>query len=201
MNDVIVYETGARLYLNITNRCPCDCVFCIRKKANGINIGESLWLAKEPSFEEIIAATENKDVGSYDEIVICGYGEPTERFELLPIIAKYIKGKYPGSKIRLNTNGLSDLINGKPTAKDLSAYIDAVSISLNASNKNDYFNVCRPAFGEKSFDALLSFAGDCKKHFSDTCFTVTDMLSSSELSSCKNLCEKLGIRLRVRQSL
>ncbi|MCL2124963.1 MAG: TatD family nuclease-associated radical SAM protein [Oscillospiraceae bacterium] len=201
MSDVIAYETGHGLYLNITNRCPCDCIFCVRKDKTGVNIGENLWLSREPTYDEIIGALRARDIASYDEIVFCGFGEPTERLDTLLEVAFYIKENHPTQRTRLNTNGLSDLINGKPTAELLSKNVDMASISLNASNKTEYQRICRPVFGESSFDAMLFFALESKRCFKDTCFTIVDSIGKAEIDDCKNLCEKLGIRLRVRAAI
>ena len=32
----IFYEFEGKLYANITNRCPCSCVFCIRKNGDSV---------------------------------------------------------------------------------------------------------------------------------------------------------------------
>ena len=201
MNDVIVYESGNGLYINLTNRCPCDCVFCIRKKKESINDNENLWLSKEPTYDEITEAIDDKKAADFSEIVFCGFGEPTERLDALLETARYIKEKNPGSHIRLNTNGLSDLINKKPTAKDLSANIDSISISLNVPNKEDYVKTCRPAFGEKSFDAIINFALECKKHFKDVCFSTVDAINGDKTNECKKICDELRIRLRIRTNI
>ena len=201
MNDVIVYESGHGLYINLTNRCPNDCVFCIRKKTSGINAGESLWLEKEPTYDEIITAISKKLGSEYNEIVFCGFGEPTERLDELLRVARYVKDTYPSKSVRLNTNGLSDLINKRPTAEELSAVIDAVSISLNAANKTDYNEICRPVFGSESYGAMLQFAADCNERIKDVCFTIIDTMCEDEQEQCRELCERLKIRLRIRKSL
>ena len=201
MSGAIVYESGTGLYINLTNRCPCDCVFCVRKKTDGINANESLWLTNEPTYDEIIDEIEKRDASAYSEIVFCGFGEPTERLDDMISIAKHIKNKHPKTRIRLNTNGLSDLINRKSTAKSLAENIDSASISLNASNEEDYLKICRPVFGRESFEAMISFAMDCKKHFNEVCFTIIDSPNDVIIEECKRLCEKLGVRLRIRANI
>ena len=52
----LTYETGGKLYLNITNRCPCACTFCIRKNDDGAYGSDPLWLEHEPSAAEMQAA-------------------------------------------------------------------------------------------------------------------------------------------------
>lgn len=197
MNNTILYNCGSNLYLNITNRCPCNCKFCIRNTGDGINENESLWLEHEPSSDELKNALDNARLTEYDEIVFCGYGEPTERLDVIIEISKYIKEE-SDIPIRINTNGLSDIINGKETAVLLSPYIDIVSISLNAPTKEEYYELCIPSFGEVSFDAMVSFAKDCKKYIKTVYFTIVDLLEDSKIAECKKLCQELGIQLRIR---
>ena len=68
----IAYEVGTGLYLNVTNRCPNRCSFCIRNNADGAYGSESLWLEREPTVEEIVAAVLERDLTKYTEIVFCG---------------------------------------------------------------------------------------------------------------------------------
>lgn len=137
--------------------------FCIRSNGDGLGSAESLWLKKDPTLEEIEDEINKFDFSPYSEVVFCGYGEPTQALDNLIASAKYLKEKY-GLKIRLNSNGLSDLINGKETAKMLSGVVDSISISLNAPNAKRYQEVSRSRFGEDAFPALLKFAEDCKKY-------------------------------------
>ena len=194
----ILYEVNNKAYLNITNKCPCACVFCIRNNGDGAYGSDSLWLEHEPDFEEIKAAIDEADIQKYSEIVFCGYGEPTEKLDLLLKTADYIKSLCD-IPIRINTNGLSDLINNKPTAQLLKNRADIVSISLNASNPEEYAKVSNSCFGGKSFDALLKFAEGCKKTVPKVIFTVVDVISEEEIERCKELSNRMGIELRVRK--
>ena len=117
----IVYEVGNSLYVNLTNKCPCSCTFCIRQNGDGAYGSDSLWLEHEPSAEEIKDALKKAGFKKYNEIIFCGYGEPTERIDILVLTAEFIK-KNGGPPVRLNTNGLSDLINKKPTAGGKGGY-------------------------------------------------------------------------------
>ena len=194
----IAYALGNALYLNITNECPCNCSFCIRNNAEGINPGESLWLEREPTLDEIIASINEADLTKYQEIVFCGYGEPTCRLDVLLKCAKSIKRLHPMS-IRLNTNGLCDLINGKKTVPLLAECIDCISISLNAPDAKSYQALCEPIFGEHAYGAMIQFAKDCKAHISDTALSVVGhALDHNALEACRSLCNSLDIPLRVR---
>lgn len=194
----IFYHYGNKLYINITNLCSNKCVFCVRNRVDTVDSNHnSLWLEHEPSFEEIIEAYNSLQNKDFPEIVFCGYGEPLERLDLVLKIAKYLK-EIAGVKIRINTNGLSDLINGKPTAHLLEGLVDIISISLNAPDAKEYMRISRPCFGEQSFAALLKFAQDCKLYIPQVLFTVVDLLSAEQLAACKSLAQKLGIPLRIR---
>ena len=193
----ILYDYEDSLYVNLTNKCPCACVFCIRKETDHVGNSDSLWLDHEPTVEEVKKEFKNFDLNKYDEIVFCGYGEPLVRINEVVEVAKYIRS-ISNIKIRVNTNGLSDLIHNKKTAQMLKDNIDAVSISLNAPNKVKYNEVTKPKFGEKSYEALLDFATDCKKYIKEVNFSVVDEINEQEIQESKELAESMNIPLRVR---
>lgn len=193
-----VYNVHGNLYINLTNRCPCNCTFCIRHNGDSAYGSDSLWLEREPTNEEVLAEFDKYSPDEFDEIVFCGYGEPMERAEDVVFICKELKKRYPHKIIRLNTNGLSDKIHGRPTAAMLEGAVDIVSISLNSGNEKDYNAVTRPKW-EDSFSALLSFAQDCKKYVPQVMFTVVDVISEREIEESKEISERLGIPLRIRK--
>ena len=196
--ETITYDVREGLYLNITNRCPCSCTFCIRNHGAGVYGSDPLWLDHEPSVEEICAAVDAKDLSAYREVVFCGYGEPTERLDVLLEVAAYIKKKNE-IRIRINTNGLSDLINGEATAPRLSGLIDAVSVSLNYPDAKTYLDVVRPKFGERSFQAMLDFTRDCTKYVPEVRMSVVDVVTTKEQQEqAREICDKLGASLRIR---
>lgn len=197
--ETITYEVKNGLYLNITNRCPCSCTFCIRNNDDHVYGSDPLWLDHEPSVSEICDAIDQKDLASYEEVVFCGYGEPSERLDALLEVAAYIKKKSP-IRIRVNTNGLSDLIHGEKTAPKLKGLIDVVSISLNATNPEDYLKMVRPKFGIGSFDAMLSFAKDCTAYVPDVVMTIVDTVTTKEeQEKSLQICNDLSVRLRIRE--
>lgn len=193
----VFYSFEGKMYINITNGCPCDCVFCIRKNGDSIADNDSLRLEHEPSFDEIKTAFEEFDKTGMSEAVFCGYGEPTVRAEMLLKTAEYIK-QNSDMKIRLNTNGLVRLIHRDFDISRFKGLIDSVSISLNAHNARRYNEVTRPVFGESAFDEMLGFAKEMAGLGIKTGFTVVDVISEEEISECRRLSEELGIPLRVR---
>jgi len=194
----ITYKGRNAIYVNMTNRCPCSCTFCLRHNKDHVFNADSLWLEREPSVKEVCDSIDAWDLSQYDEVVFCGYGEPMERLDALLEVAAYIKGK-GNTKIRINTNGLADLIYGKKTAHRLKGLIDTVSISLNATNKEDYFKVVRPKFGIKSYDAMLSFTKDCVEYVPEVVMTVVDVVTTKEEQELsRKICESVGATLRIR---
>lgn len=196
----ILYKVNKSLYINITNACPCACVFCVRLEHDSVGECENLWLEHEPSLEEILNEFEKHDLESYEEIVFCGYGEPLERLDIVIEVAKWIKGRST-IPVRVNTNGLADLIHGKETAYLLEGLVDAISISLNAPDAKTYLEISRPSFEEAAYSSLLHFATACKKVIPQVSFSVVDVISKEQIEACSKLADEMGIPLRVRRMI
>lgn len=196
----IVYRVGKGLYVNLTNRCPCACTFCIRQNGAGVYGSDSLWLEREPTVAEVIAAIEAADCSSCDELVFCGYGEPTERLDDLLSVARHVRATYPGLPIRVNTNGLSDLIAGRSTASLFAGLVDALSVSLNAPTAEEYVKLCRPKFGAAAYEALQKFAMEAKAYVSSVTMSVvgTPDMKPDKIAACSEVCNRIGVPLRVR---
>lgn len=195
---VILYEINDSLYINMTNKCPCACTFCLRQTRDEMNNSGSLWLEREPSVQEVKADFKNFDINKYKEIVFCGFGEPTQRLDDVLEVCRFIKENYD-KPIRINTNGLSDLIHGKDTAPMFEGLVDVVSISLNTPNKERYLELTRSKFGIESHDAMLKFAGNVKNYVSQVILsTVSTTLTEEEEKECAEICEKIGVTYRIR---
>lgn len=195
----IVYDVHDGLYINLTNRCPCACTFCLRQTMDRVGDSGALWLEHEPSFEEVAAAISTCDLSRYSEVVFCGFGEPTERLDVLLRTADFIKTLSPDMKIRINTNGLGDLIHGKAIAPQLTGRIDVVSISLNTPNAQEYLRLTRSKFGEQSFDAMLRFARACVSAVPEVVMTtVATTITHEEEAQCRAICAQIGARYRIR---
>ena len=194
----IVYDYYGGLYINLTNKCPNACEFCIRNFTDSLGDADSLVLKEDPTVEEVKEELKRWDVWSYDEVVFCGYGEPTERLPELLELARYIKAKY-GRQIRLNTNGLADLIWGRPTAPDLKGVIDAVSVSMNEADAEKYNNLCHPRFGLAAFDAVIKYIEDVKEYVPYVATSVvTHAISAESLQKCYEKAEQLGVVFKMR---
>ena len=194
----IAYKVHNNLYINLTNRCSCACVFCLRQTMDKVGESDVLWLEHEPDYEEVTAALEKADVTKYDEVVFCGFGEPTERFDLLIKVAKYIKENY-GKPIRINTNGQGNLINGRDIQPDMQGLIDTVSISLNTPDADRYQELVRSKFGKDSFFAMLRFAKEAAKFVPNVVLTTVETtLTKEEEEKCAGICKELGVTYRIR---
>lgn len=193
----ILYTYNKQLYANITNRCDCNCQFCIRSHRDSVGEAENLWFKKEPTLEEIKAAMDEFDFSEFDELVYCGYGEPTCALENLIASAAYVKEKC-GIKIRLNTNGLGNLYHKRNIVPELAKVVDRVSISLNAPTAERYQEVTRPQF-ENAFPAMLEFASLAKEAFEHTQLSIVDVLPKEDIEACQKVADEIGIYLRIRE--
>lgn len=194
----ISYVVGDNLYLNLTNKCPCACTFCIRNHADGAYGSDPLWLEHEPDMNEIMADLRKRDLRKFREVVFCGYGEPTERLDVLLETAAYLRSREHCPRLRLNTNGLGDLIHGRSIAKELCYALDCISISLNAPTDEEYMKVTRPKF-PNAFEGLQKFTKDCVKvGRAEIIMSVVDVIPPEQIEASKKLADKLGAKLRVR---
>ncbi len=194
----ISYEVGKNLYLNLTNQCPCACTFCIRNNSDGAYGSDPLWLEHEPSMEEIKADLSKRDISAYSEIIFCGFGEPTCRLDALLETAEWLKSNCANVKLRLNTNGLGDLVNNRPIAEELCEVIDTISVSLNAGTKDEYMKVTRPKY-ENAWEAMQKFTADCvNTGKSQIVMSVVDVIPPEQIEASRNVAESLGATLRVR---
>jgi TatD family-associated radical SAM protein len=164
------------------------------------HMGEShsLWLEREPSAEEVIAEFAKFDMTQYEEVVFCGFGEPTEALDVLLVVAEYVKKTF-GKPVRINTNGLGNLIHGEDITPKFQGLVDTVSISLNTPNAQRYHDLVRSKFGDQSFDAMLDFAKKCTAHVSKVVMTTVDTtISKEEEEQCRKICEEIGAVYRIR---
>lgn len=194
----IIYNLEGGTYFNITNKCPCNCAFCIRKKGDAVGSAKRLWFDKEPTFEEIKQAIDNYDFSGVNEAVFCGYGEPTNALDNLIRTAEYVKSLYPEIRLRVNTNGLSDLINKRPTAKEICRVIDVISVSLNETDSEKYDRITRNIFKGRAFDAMLKFTRECVECGNEVHMTVVDVISDGEIEKSRKICEEIGAKFIVR---
>jgi TatD family-associated radical SAM protein len=189
----ISYIIGDRLYLNITDRCTLECAFC-PKTLGSFQVHEyNLALDHRPSSEEIIASI--GDPSEYAEVVFCGYGEPTLRLKILLEVAHWIKAH--GGMVRINTDGLANLVHKRNVLPELATCVDSLSVSLNAQNEEVYNRHCIPAL-PGSYDALLDFLGQAPKYVPEVSATAIEGLEGVDIAACERIAEELGVEFRKR---
>lgn len=185
------------VYVNLTNRCPCACTFCLRQTKE-MEEGHSLWLKEEPTVEDVIKEFQKYDLDDFHEVVFCGFGEPLERVEDVIQIAGILKHFRRDLPIRVNTNGLACLIHQRDVTPEFKGRIDTVSISLNAPDAKEYDALTRSRFGIGSFQAMLDFAKSCLEYVPFVVMSVVDIIGEEKIKKCQAICDDLGVTLRVR---
>ena len=200
--ETISYEYEGALYVNMTNRCDCACVFCLRHNGHkGSIYADDLWLEHEPTRQEALEDILAHHPEDYRELVFCGFGEPTYRLDDLLWLVDQLKGRLPHlPPVRINTNGHANLILGLDVTPELKGRIDVLSISLNGSTAEEYCAVTRPRDGEKGWEAMLDFTRRAAQYVPDVVMTVVNKdKTPEEIAKCRALAESLGARLRVRE--
>jgi len=196
----IFYRLGQKLYVNITNACPCACDFCIRNTADGVGDADSLWLEREPTIPEIKDAyISRRDLASVDEIVFCGYGEPMERANDVILLCKFFKANSPTMPVRINTNGLVTLLHPDFNMEEI-AIVDSISVSLNADTAEEYVRIVNPRFGIKAYAAMLDFVA-WAKDYTNVTLTVVNTLAPERIDNCRKIAANLGLPLVVRETM
>ncbi len=193
--SLIAYPIRDSLYLNITDRCTLVCRFCPKNTERGPRVHDyDLALDHRPEVEEITAAI--GDPRRYDEIVFCGFGEPTLRLKALKAVAAWIKER--GGRVRLNTDGLGNLVNKRNILPELQGLVDRVSVSLNAQNAEVYDRHCQPRL-RGSWEAVLDFLAQAPRYIPEVTATAIDGLEGVDIEACERLAGELGVGFRRRQ--
>ncbi len=191
--DTITYEINGKLYINLTNKCNLHCVFCQRERERNFMVkGHWVWVSRDPSVEEVIR--EIGDPTRYEEVVFCGYGEPTLRFSALKEIARYVKSK--GRRVRVDTNGLMFTFLPKEKLKELKGLVDVWSVSLNAPDKETYNRVCKPAQPD-AFERVVEFIREALKEGFEVIVSAVDC-PGVDMERTKKLARDLGAKFKHR---
>lgn len=189
----IAYTLHGNRYLNITNRCSLRCRFCPKHNRNWVVQDYDLSLQHEPGCEQILAVL--GDPVQFEEVVFCGLGEPTQRLPVLLEIAHEVKSR--GGKVRLNTDGLANLLHGRDVTPELAECVDRVSVSLNAHNSEVYEAHTRPKYAN-AYPAMLNFIRTAKARGMAVTLTAIDGLPGVNLAACRLIAETLGVSFRRR---
>ena len=201
MANILVYTLDGKIYINLTNRCTNDCIFCLRKDKNDVK-GQELWLDNENcTANDVIKQLEHiyKNTPS-KEIIFCGYGEPMMKLDVLKDVAKYIKNNYPESKIRINTNGHANFVYKRNVVPDLKGLVDEFSVSLNGATKEEYNELSQPKFDE-AYEEMKKFIKACSDANISVVASVVEGYKGRhlDLEKCEQIANSLGARFRVRE--
>lgn len=198
MSNILVYELEKKIYINLTNRCTNDCIFCLRQDKDDV-CGQELWLDSEDfTTEDVIEQLKKFELSS--EVIFCGYGEPMLKFEVLRQVAKYIKENYPNVKIRVNTNGHANFVYKQNVISELVGLVDEFSVSLNASTSEEYDELSQPKF-QGAYDEVKKFIKCSSDAGIKTVASIVDGFKGRRLDveRCRQIAEELGAELRVRE--
>jgi len=194
--DTYVYVLDGNLYINLTNKCSNACDFCVRNERSSY-YGHYLWLKNDVTVDKVIAqANALGDLSKFQEVVFCGFGEPTYKVAEMVALCDYFHEK--GMKTRLNTNGQGNLINKRDIVPDLKDKLDLINVSLNASCVEKYQPICRSQYGESGFEAMIEFAKSCRKAGIPCRFSIVDCIGEEEVEACKRLAESVRVPLYIR---
>ena len=201
MANVLVYELDGKIYINLTNKCTNDCIFCLRKDKDDVK-GQKLWLDDENSTAQDVIEQFEKikmhNVGS--EVIFCGYGEPLLKLDVLKDVAKYIKENYPNTKIRINTNGHANYVYKRDIVPELKGLIDTISVSLNGESSQEYNELSQPVF-EGAYEEVKKFIKSCADNGIETVASVVEGYRGRhlDLDKCEKIASDLGAKFRVRE--
>lgn len=188
----IAYPIRDTLYLNITNRCTNRCIFCA-KFSHAVVKGHCLQLDHEPNATEVKAAI--GDPGNYREVVFCGYGEPLLRLDLVKEIAAWLQQH--NIRVRVNTDGLANLVYQDNILPQLSDLVDAVSVSLNAANASEYQTLCQSPYGESAYQAVIDFIREARIRIPEVVTTAVSY-PGIDTTACERVAQGLGVPFRAR---
>ena len=189
----IAYQIRDSLYLNVTNRCTNNCIFCA-KFHDFVVKGHELKLDHEPSVDEIKQAI--GDPTRYTEVVFCGYGEPLLRLELIKEIAGWLKQQ--GVAVRINSDGQANLVHKRNILPELEGLVDAISISLNAADSENYQRLCQSAYGASSYQAVKEFLLLAGNYIPEVIATAVSY-PGIDIAACEQTAHELGVKFRARE--
>ena len=193
--DNYVYTIGKKIYINLTNRCSNNCDFCIRQGRQGMS-GTDLWINEEPTAADVIEQLPLNLDEYDDEVVFCGFGEPTYNLEALDEVASYLH--CVDKTTRINTNGQANLIHGEDVTELVVTSCDVINVSLNECSSEKYQQHCKSIYGTKAYEAMLEFATLCKQKGGNVIFSVVDSIGEQDIRQCQKIADRLGIPLRIR---
>ena len=206
MPNILVYELDKKIYINLTNHCTNDCIFCLRKDKSDVK-GQELWLENEDFSANDVIKQLDSVLLNYthraslpSEIIFCGYGEPMLKLDILKEVATYIKEEYPKTKIRVNTNGHANYVYKRNVVPELKGLVDEFSVSLNAENESEYNELSQPKF-DSAYEEVKKFIKACSNENISVIASVVEGYKGRHINieKCKEISASLGAKFRVRE--
>ena len=213
----IAYRIRDSVYLNLTNRCTLSCSFChkfidftvaghylnlrgLRPSADDLVAAARIAAAQGSATRQDLLAGESVegDLSSLDEVAFVGYGEPTTRLDVLVETARRLRQDHGVARVRLDTDGLVNLREGRDAVPELAAVLDAVTVSVNAPDGPTYADLCPNEYGERAWEAAVSFLRACVDAGIPWVQGTVVGVPGLDIDACRELVESTGARFRER---
>lgn len=196
------------VYVNLTNACTNSCVFCLREQKDDV-CGAEMWHDDKYTLEDVIEQFNHYMLSNSNnlasdhkvkEVVFCGYGEPFLKKDMMKAFAQYLRKNYPEIKIRVNTNGHANAVYKTNVAEEFKDLLDAVSVSLNSDNAEQYNEICQPKI-ENAFEAVKDFLKSCNEVGIKTYASIVTGFDEREINveNCEKIAHELGAEFRNRE--
>ena len=190
----LTYDIEDRRYINIGKHCTLRCGFCPKTQGSHQVHQYDLSLNEQPSADQLIKAL--GDLSRISEVVFCGFSEPTLRMPVLLQVANSVKQQ--GKPVRVNTDGLGNLVNQRNILPELATCVDALSVSMNAHEEALYNTHCNPGV-EGSYMAMLNFLKWSPQYIKKVTATAIEGLPGVNIDACKEMAEQLGVEFKTRK--
>ena len=187
------------VYVNLTNACTNSCIFCLREQKDDV-CGANMWHDGKYTIDDVIAQFQSFQP-TPSEVVFCGYGEPFLKKDMMKKFSQYLRKNYPTIKIRVNTNGHANAIYNTNVAEEFKGLINSVSVSLNASNSEEYDEICKPKI-KNAYEEVKNFIKSCTEagiEVSASVVTGFDVKHNIDIKKCEEISKSLGAKFRNRE--
>ena len=188
------YDIEDRRYINIGKHCSLRCTFCPKNRGSLQVHHYDLTLDKQPTAQQLIAAL--GDLSTVKEVIFCGYSEPTLRLKVLLEVAHVVKQQ--SIPVRVNTDGLGNLVNKRNILPELADCVDTLSVSMNAHEEALYNSHCNPGISG-SYLAMLNFLKWAPRYINNVTATAIDGLPGVNMSACREIAQQLGVDFKARK--
>jgi TatD DNase family protein len=191
----IAYPYDGVLYLAATRRCTLACTFCPKHHGRWIVAGNDLSKDPEPTADELFAAAQALQPSLFKEVSFVGLGEPTMRLAVVLEVGRKLRAG--GHRVRLVTDGLASLREGRDVTPEFAGAFDEVDVSMNAADGETYAKLCPNHYGAAAHAAACDFIRAARQHVPLVKATVV-AVPGLDLPACRALAQQLGVPLRER---